>query len=299
LLAAGSATVKEVGQFKFTAIDDSAKITEITFANGSSTAPSAAADSIIAAVGLYDGTTLLDSESFISGQGKFIIPNGYVVPANTNKTLSVKVLLNSINNDAAATNKDIQVVLGTVKFSSSDGSVLPLQTVNLAANTFRVRKTVPTVALQTLPTTVLTAGDQVISKFSVTADASGDVTLDKVVLNVATTTGYDLSAIGNAVRVNGSTKNITPVLAGSLYTVTFASPEVISAGTTKTFEILANVAGSQTSGSVTSKIVEDAAYATDGSGTFVWSDGASISAETVSNGHRVPGLPTSTQTLTK
>jgi hypothetical protein len=77
---------------------------------------------------------------------------------------------------------DIYLRLTTVDFKSSAGTLTDNQSENDLAKTFRVRKTVPTVALLALPTTVLTAGDQVVSKFTVTADANGDVTLGKVVL---------------------------------------------------------------------------------------------------------------------
>jgi len=81
-------------------------------------------------------------------------------------------------------------------------------------------------------------------------------------------------------------------------TIVMNGDEVVSAGSSKTFEILATLAVSgQGSESVTTKISEDTTYGT--TGNFVWSDGASVSAPTYSNAYRVPGLTTTTQTLSK
>lgn len=303
LMASNGSVAKEIAQYKFTAVNDAATITDINFANSSTTVPSTSADSIVSAIALYDGATLLDSTVLVSGAGSFSIPNGLVIPANTSKTLSVKVLLNSINNDATATNKDIAFVLSNVTFKSSDGTETADQSENDLANNFRVRKTIPTIALQTLPTTLLTAGDQVVSKFTVAADAAGDVSVKKVVLSYATSTNSSIAGIANnAVKVNGSAKDVATVVdtTAKTVTVTFANDEVVTAGTSKTFELLAtlSVSGSGTE-SVTTKIVEDASYVINGTGNFVWSDGADISAPTYSNGYRVAGLSTATQVLQK
>jgi len=298
---------QEVAQFKFTAINDDANLTELYVVNAESTstntsiATSSLADPRIAAVKLYDGLTLIDSFVPVNGAGKFTITNNAAkVLANNSKTLSIKVVLNNINNDAAATNKSIHLAVTTLKFKSSNGTE-NIQAVGKVANNFLIRKTVPTVALLALPTSVLTSGDQVISKFTVTADVNGDVELNKIVLDTTNTANATITALGNGatLKVNGSYKTIaSSTYAGNKLTIAFATNEVISAGTSKTFEVLATLAVSgQGSESVTTKISEDANYGTDGN--FVWSDGASVSSYTYGNGHRVPGLTTTTQVLSK
>jgi hypothetical protein len=313
-MLAAKSVEQEVAQFKFTAVNDEASLTELNVINtaidttniSSTTAASSTADARIAAIKLYDGATLIDSFVPVSGAGKFTITNDKVkVLANQSKTLSIKVVLNNIDNDAAATGKDIHLGITTLKFKSSNGTE-NTQGANgangILANNFRVRKTVPTVALMSLPTTVLTAGDQVISKFTVTADANGDVTLSQIVLTTATSSNATITALTatDSIKVNGAykTASSTPTFAGNKLTIGFATPEVISAGTTKTFEVMANLAvsGANTE-SVTTKLVEDTDYTT---GTnFVWSDGASVTAFTWANGYRVPGLTTATQVLSK
>ena len=239
----------------------------------------------------------------LQGAGKFLVNDKVLVAANGTKSLTVKVALNTISNDGTATNKDLQFALVDVKFKSSAGTLTGPQVENEIANSFRIRKTVPTVALQTLPSTLLTAGDQTVSKFTVAADANGDVSVKKVVLSYATTTNSSIAGIANnAVKINGSSKDVASVLdaAAKTLTITFATPEVITAGTSKTFEVLATLSvGGTGAESVTTKIVEDATYLTDGNGNFVWSDGADIAADTFSNGKRVPGLTTATQVLSK
>jgi len=310
-LLAAKATEQEVAKYKFTAVNDSASLTEINFVNNASSTgvvATSSADSLISSIKLYNGATLIDSVTPVNGAGKFVTDGktGALVSANGIIYLSVKVVLNPISNDADATNKDLQFTLTTVNFKSSSGTANGLQTENDKANSFRIRKTVPTVALSALPGTLLTAGNLVVSKFTVTADASGDVTLRKVVLTYATSSAnVGLATLAsNAVKVNGTTKDFaaTVDLAAKTVTVDFGATtqEVITAGFSKTFEILATLSVSGTGAeSITTSIVEDGAYATNGTGSFVWSDGASITADTYSNGKRVPGLTTNTQVLSK
>lgn len=315
MLASKNGVEQEIAQFKLTATDDDASLTELNVINVLSTTSSitstsaavANADSRIASIMLYDGATLIDSFVPVSGAGKFTITNDKVkVLANTNKVLTIKVVLNNINNDATATNQDIHLGLTTMKFKSSNGTEFTQGTNGangILANNFRVRKTIPTVQLAALPTSVLTAGDTVVSKFTVSADSNGDVELSKIAINVTASASSTFAAVTasttNTLKVNGTYKTITSATyTGGQLVLVLANDEVISAGTSKTFEIYAATGVSGTgSESITTKIVEDSAYGT--TGNFVWSDNASISSATYSNGYRVPGLTTNTQVLSK
>lgn len=311
-MLASNNSEQEVAQFRFTATNDDASLTEINVINtpkASSTIASTSlgvsdADARIASIRLYDGATLIDSFVPVNGAGKFTITNDKVkIAANSSKTLSIKVVLNNINNDDQATDKDIHLGITTVKFKSSNSSVITQEVIKLA-NNFRVRKTVPTVALSALPTTLLTSGDHVVSKFTVSADANGDVELKGLVLDVATSASATITALGvnSAVKVNGAYRTVstsTYDVASSTLIIGFTgNGEVVSAGTSKTFEVLATLGVSGNgSESVTTKISEDTNYGT--TGNFVWSDGASLTTPTYSNGHRVAGLTTTTQVLSK
>jgi hypothetical protein len=313
-MLATKATEQEVAQFKFTAVNDSANITEINVINApiasttiaSTSVGVSAADARIASVKLYDGSNLLDSFVPVNGAGKFTITNGQVtIPANGNKTLSIKVVLNNIDNDATATNKDVHIGITTVKFKSSAGSETT-QGVALLANNFRLRKTVPTVAYQELADKTLNAGDKVIAKFTVTADANADATVGSFVLNTTKTASATIATTTSPLKVNGATKTATASLAGNDMTILLATPEVVAAGTTKTFEVIATVGVSGNgSESITAKITEEGSYTVstssnnDGTGNFVWSDGASVTQYTWSNSRRVSGLTTTTWVLSK
>ncbi|PJA08905.1 hypothetical protein COX68_03655 [Candidatus Falkowbacteria bacterium CG_4_10_14_0_2_um_filter_41_15] len=304
-LLATNASEHEVAQFKLTAINDSANLTEVTLGNYASGTLATTTDPRIASVRLYSAGLLVDSFVPVNGVGTFTITNDkIVVAANTNKIISVKVVLNDINNDASSTDKHLLVRVTDYKFKSSAGSLTDSGTVAVNANNFLIRKTIPTVDLLALPDTTLNAGNKVVSKFTVHADANGDVTLNSVVLTYSTTTNAGLATLAaNSVKVNGVTKTASSTVANTgtgVGTITLAlgTDEVISAGTTKTFEILATVSVSGSgSESITTKISEPATYlAAD---IFKWSDGASISVPTWSNGHRVPGLETNTQVISK
>jgi len=311
MLASKAGIEQEVAQFKFTATDDDATLTELSIINtplasttiASTSAGVSTADSRIASINLYNGSTLVDSITPVSGAGTFMISNDKVkVSANSSVILTIRVVLNNISNDATATNKDLHFGLTTMKYKSSNGAVTTAAVEKLA-NNFRIRKTIPTVQLAALPTTVLTAGDNVVSKFTVSADSNGDVELNTVVLDVTTSASSTFAAVTasttNTLKVNGTYKTVTSATyADNKLTVVFANNEVISAGTSKSFEIFAatGVSGNG-SESITTKISEDASYNT--TGNFVWSDGASISAPTYSNAHRVNGLTTNTQVMSK
>ena len=255
------------------------------------------ADARISSYKLYDGTTLLGSVVPVNGTGKFVISNNALtIPADSNKVISIKVVLNQINNDASATNKDIQVKITELKFKSSNGS--ELTSANTAtANSFRIRKTVPTVNLVNLPSTVLGNDDMVVSKFTVAADSNADVKLNKLVIKYTNSASATIATLSNGLKVDGSLKAVTSTVDTGAKTITLTGiNETIAAGTHKTFEVRATVGVSGSNReSITTKIEEDANYGTDGN--FVWSDNASNTADTYSNAKRVRGLPTDTQSL--
>ena len=306
-MIATNASEHEVAQFKLTSVDDSSNLTEITMSNHptSTSVATDTADPRIAAVKLYDGVTLIDSFVPVNGAGTFTITNNrIIVDANTQRVLSIKVALNNIINDSTATDKDLKLMVTDYKYKTSAGSLIDTPAQTILANNFRIRKTVPTIALMALPDTNLNAGNKVVSKFTVTADANADVTLRKVVLTYATTSQATIATLAaNSVKVNGSVKTASSTVANTgvgagTITLAFGTDEVISAGTTKTFEILATVGVTGTgSDSITTNIVADGSYATTGS--FEWSDNASITTPTWSNGYTVAGLTTDTQVLSK
>lgn len=180
------------------------------------------------------------------------------------------------------------------------------------SNTHWVYKSVPTVAMVALPTGTLSNGTITIAKFSVSADAKGDIDLRKVAFTVATTSCtaatmklYDVTSGSVELNATGVEADVN-----DLVDLVFDASKVrtISAGTTRTFELRATVTGAGTAGDsvVTSlngdsDVIASSAYPTtytlaagDANGDFIWSDRSASShgAGTYdwTNGYLVSGL---------
>lgn len=173
---------------------------------------------------------------------------------------------------------------------------------------FVIRKTQPTVATVASSTTLIN-GENTVYKFSVTAAANADVSLKRVVLQASQT---GLTNVGNYKLLRG-TSNISDLvfiegdantgtggsydLEGGVTTdtsyfvfITWNTEEVVSAGTTKTFDVKATVTGAgagdslthvipdDTDGPVTDTVFEVADFGdNDGVVNFIWSDNSADS----------------------
>ena len=175
-------------------------------------------------------------------------------------------------------------------------------------------------------------------RFSITANTAGDVGLNKLVVNVATSSpstangtttatnlkvfGYTDSAFSNVIGGGYTAGQVVATLAGVANgdnTAALSSPLTIPAGVTYYFKVVGDVtqvAGTTNSaGTVTTKISGDAAYASlpglmaayaTTLGSFVWSPLSTTTAATANldwtNGFQITGLPsggTDAFTLTK
>jgi hypothetical protein len=205
-----------------------------------------------------------------------------------------------------------------------------------------IRKTQPTIATVASSTTLVN-GLNTIYKFSVTAASNADVSLRQVSL-ISSFSGSFTQADTVTVYENGS------VLDASLYEVTntagttdldgddeicttdcgvviqFTTERVVAAGTTKTYEVKATVAGATSGESISTYMVADTApsgadyltgtiaqiiaNAVTASHKLIWSDnsadthaataagtGASGNSSDWTNGYLVKSLPTTSQTL--
>lgn len=304
ILASKAGVEQAVASFKLTATDDSANVTSLTVTNASTT------DVRIASLKLYNSKgVLLDEANPFSGTTEFTIDsNALVVAADASEVVTVKAVLNNITNDASSTDKLLQLKVTEVEFKASNGSKTVLADTDspatigtVTANAFYIRKTVPTIALMTLPNTALSNGKQVISKFTVTADSNADVKVSKLVVKIATTGSTTLASTTNAVKINGSSDDTTSTISGDYYIVDFgtSTPEIVSAGFSKTFEIIGDVTIEGSDRVSLSTTIEESAYGDALTNYFNWSDSASnTDASNVwFNSYRVKGLPSDTQTL--
>ena len=262
ILIAKESLEQEVAQFRLTAIDDSATVSEIKLYNASTTATTTVittADPRISSYRLYKGSSLLDT-AVPAGDGYVtfnISGNGLVVPANGSETLTVKAIFNSIvvSDD---TNQQLALLVkeGSIKAKSSSGVELDQTNISgetgAISNLMFIRKTKPTFSKVNDGITGGASSAQEVARFKIAADAGEDLRLTAITFTrngVASTTptGYRLYEIGN------------PTELASSDTAVFADfSTVINKGTDKTYRVIANtsaVADGETFGLSLSNVV--------------------------------------------
>lgn len=165
---------QEIAQYRLTATNANANITELVISNDT------AVDARISEYRLYDGSTLLATDNPMTGTTTFKIASGnLVVPANGNKTLTVKAVLNPISLKTQ-TGAQLQLTLTGYKYVSAGTEVASSSlTVKPVSNTMTIRKTMPTFTL----VSGVTGGQgtyQPVLTFTVSADANEDVIINKL-----------------------------------------------------------------------------------------------------------------------
>lgn len=208
----------------------------------------------------------------------------------------------------------------------------------LAARTKVLRKTKPTITLVSLPQTVLSTGSQAIMRFTVSADAAGDVSFKHIQVAIgkslaptlATTADANIRRVGDSTNLAGTTAlssalGSTGAATGTL-DILLTNEEVVAAGTSRTYDVRLTISGSPASGdNVSSSLNGDGTTAptetgvitTPGAGlvsvagnarNFVWSDISAVphsdtlggpSSADFANGAYVMTLPSDTQTMSK
>lgn len=349
-------TTAVLAKFRFTAQHDSLKLTKVRF-RLTDVAFDPSVPHGVNSLSLYDGSTLVAGPVPPNGSGYADFSSfAFVVPQDGSKTLTVKAALNQVGPVGADTGIDVGVTLcagnndgpcwtggpepmedGTyeVRSATSDVVVDTIGPYNIQGRTKILRKTKPTVSLASPPNSVLTNGTRIVSRFTVTADAAGMVSVKSLAFEVAlhdnggawlavwypsireVGMGTDLPTTNSAV---GCTTGPTPELANGncLFHMPFANEQIIAAGQSKTYELRITVSGADVSGeSISTKLLGDTGRITGSIGTqgdmitgssalhrFIWSDNSKIPHSDLpsgsadwTNGHLVRGLPTDTQTL--
>lgn len=260
ILVAKTGVEQAVAEYRLTAVDDSANITELKLVNVnpiSTTTTVTTADARIASYKLYDGSTLLDTAIPTAGIATFYISgNKLVVPANGSKTISVKAVFNSIE---VAADTDAQLALivkdGSVVAKSSNGSELAQANIsgeNLAlSNHMVVRKTKPTFS-KVNGIVGSASSAQEVARFKVAADANEDLRLTAIAFTVSNTGGavisYSLYEVGNpnalATATDGDFSGFELVVNKGTDKTLRVTANTIPVGADKTFGLsLSNVAG--------------------------------------------------------
>jgi hypothetical protein len=197
----------------------------------------------------------------------------------------------------------------------------------ISGNQMVLYNTEPTVNISGATAGTLYNGTNELYKFTVTADAKGDVGMKQIIFNVSPSMSTSADTIGNfrfyrgsieltdvvsitdgqAVDIEGA-GTISSVAATSVI-VLFASEEVVTKDTSQTYYLKANITGVSTVGESISTYINDdagyvypAAFATN-IGYFVWTDRSQLnhseSTRDWTNGYLVDTLATDTYTLSK
>ncbi|MBM3281231.1 MAG: peptidoglycan-binding protein [Candidatus Harrisonbacteria bacterium] len=280
---------------------------------------------------LYDGATLIAS-GVPSGSGadagavKFENTAGlFSVAANSTKKIEVRAMLGEVTGVtggadtgssivAYSSSSDFEAVAGNTQLTTFSSTTPPI------GNIKRLYRSIPTVDVSSPSSAVLTAGEVEALKFTISADPKGDVDVARVEFEVSVSNAT-ITADSIVVRYAGS--NITlststiiaanPSTTTASGTISFTTPERISAGQSKTYSVFLTVGavGSGSASLVTKLLRDETAFATPASrasldvtaNSFVWSDRGisphSVSTADFHNGFRVKTLPSGAKALSK
>mgnify|MGYP001617489453 CR=1 FL=1 len=311
-VVAGSSEVK-VGSFNFTSTNSDFTVQELIVKVPNDAATSVSSVTLKWPSGGVATQSLAASSTLPSATATFTGLT-FNVPMNTTKTLDVYVSIPTITSGAksgAAITATLDFNEGFKAVDGAGNSDTSLAAADLASSgttgkgTMYVRKSKPTLAAVALDSTALNSGSsQVLGRFSVSADAAGDVDWGSVVITLDKTSAVTVGATSTLAIWSGSNQ-----IAGTIATTSAATTagvdacltqttcllhfrpttvETIPAGTSKTYELRGTVGGVTTSGSnfisasianpqtsASSTAVFGSAAGTQGVSTaasFVWSD---------------------------
>ena len=196
LAAAGSTNVV-LGALRFNGTNEAMRLERVALQMSNAVASSSPAD--LTQVTLWDVATQVGT-AFFSGTNRnatSTLSSTVIIPANGSKTLTVKGDLALQGTSQAGTagafiqvDYDDDDSTGTRAIGQSSGQTTNrTASADTAVDGVRVFRSLPTVAKIAVPSTALTSGTMDLYRFSVSADAKGDVSLYQVVANIATSTG--------------------------------------------------------------------------------------------------------------
>jgi hypothetical protein len=277
--------------------------------------------SAVSSVELYDGATLVASRpgaTSVSFSGL-----NWNVPANTNKVLTVKLVLGGVGIGAGNTGATITTAITAFTAVNTSTGVSAAGTVSSAnGNAMYVYAATPTITNVALPTTNLTVGTNTVSKFSI-ASNGGTIGWKYLAFTITKSLG-GTDSLASATLWDADTNTQiagTATFTGSIETdgdaaggLTFVATNEQQISGTKTYVLKMTVAATAMAAgdNITVSIAQpltayDApdAYADvltdDATATFVWTDQSIVShSETTddwNHGYLVKNLPTDTQSL--
>jgi len=275
-----------VGILNFRAGNESIDLNQVGLELSGTSASSSPGN--ITRVSLWDGSRLVGTAIFPGNERTTTttLTEDFVIPANTDKDLTIKVSTAFIGPNLAGTEgASISVNYDGNNASSTRGIGLSSGTIITSATTadtnfagFRMFRSVPYLARDNIDSTVLTSGERSLMRFKITADQRGDTGLYKFSLtfstSTATVTNVNVFAFTDAnysqpvsgVSQGGqlSATNLNPNASGivELYIQNAGGTNVplqVPAGLTRYFEVRATVTGVTTGSAITTTLEGDSA----------------------------------------
>ena len=324
----GGTTGVTMAKYKFTAVNDDFTVNKLTFITGSTTADNVA--KVYLEYPTQSGTAT--AEGYIGDNASITFYNlGFFVPRDGSAVMTLKIDLPAVgtygsgadSGDAPRFDIDVSDIFEAVYSSGTDTDMDSTAPVaigsDVTSNAMVVRKTRPTFTMVALPNTTLANGsNKVISKFSITADAKGSVSIYSLAWDLALTgpANFDVtSPVLYDSTDTALTASSTSISTSSGYIrieLDNSSTEqlVVGAGQTQTFSLKATIANSDGTGdSISTNLTSP--YTTTTTGTayglrsatewIVWSDNASSTqsdtAHNWANAQYVKTLPSDSQTM--
>lgn len=321
----GGSTGVTMAKYKFTATTDSFTVNKMTFITGSSTADNVSA--VYLEYPKADGSTGT-ALGYLNSNATVTFNNlGFFIDRDSTAVMTLKVDLASIgfngtnadSGDAPGFDFDVsdtfEAVAGSGSSDTDADSTAPVNiSSDVAGNDMVLRKTRPTITLETLPTTNLAAnGTYAVSKFTVTADAKGPVSVYKVGWDVATNGITYTTAVlydSNNTALTASSTATSSSYIRIEFNNSSTEQMVVGAGASKTYSLKVAIAGVGAAGDsfasnlaspYTTTTTGDAYTVSASENALVWSDNASSTQSNTyynwANAQYVKTLPSDTQSL--
>ncbi|KUK66114.1 MAG: hypothetical protein XD85_0408, partial [Parcubacteria bacterium 34_609] len=254
LVTEGS-TVK-VASYKLEALNDSYTVSRLKF-NMTGT-------SALKTVQLKEGSNVIGSQAGAPSV-TFNFATPITIPANQSKVIDVEVVLGTIGAGTGDTGADISAELVEVlRRDNATGTAEVVAVTPGAGEIQYAYKGIPTISLETLPSTVLTAGTKTLQKFQVSA-STNPISWAQIIFSITRSSGPTISDCNGSActgiklyREGGIEVPGTMIASGDLtsaaantITVKFIpnNPEQISTDSPRKYELVAtNIGGIVTSG---------------------------------------------------
>lgn len=317
-LAAGGTTGMTMGVYKFRATNEAISLTKVglTLTSGSA--------SDVVQVYLYSGATLVGTATFTGSNTA--ATSTLSTPVTLAKDTDVTIIVKADLADVGTSQPGTEGALIKIDPSNAQGSGMSSGvTINTGAtgnvSGVRLLNTYPTLSNAGVfcsNSTACNGTNQVLKKFSITANSADALGLYQISASIATSSAsatnlkliaYTDSGYSNPATVSGTTGGqfgTTQTPNSNTYTAVFTqtTPLQVSAGTTLYFAVVADVVpgSSATTWAISATVLGDSAFdgmkaAASVSGNFIWSPNAtSVSTAATTdwtNGYGVPGLSSS------